>query len=78
MNTEIKSNLVGLFKEWTDREPKTISALPAHGSYRRYFRISDENINTIGVYNEDRAENVVFKVFNIDFRNWELKFSKNF
>jgi aminoglycoside/choline kinase family phosphotransferase len=68
METEIKSHLVGLFKKWAHREPKTISALPAHGSYRKYYRISDENISAIGVYNEDRAENVAFLTFSKSFR----------
>lgn len=56
-----------LYKSWSGEEPNNIKQMPAHGSYRTYYRIFGKNKTAIGAHNADKAENKAF-----------LNFSKHF
>ena len=56
----IQNILNGLFEKTFNEQTLIIEPLPAHGSNRRYFRISGENRHCIGAYNEDYKENQAF------------------
>jgi len=53
-----------LYKKWTGKTATGIVPLPESGSYRRYFRISDEEKTVMGVYNTDNRENDAFIYLN--------------
>ena len=72
MNSELKKNLGHLFKSWAGTEPSTIEPLPAHGSTREYYRITNQSFSAIGTYNEDRAENIAFLEFSRHFQKTGL------
>ena len=63
MNTQLKDDLSYLFKAWSGNQPQKIESLLAHGSARKYYRITDGSCSAVGVYNEDRAENIAFLEF---------------
>jgi aminoglycoside/choline kinase family phosphotransferase len=67
MKPELEKDLNQLYLSWSGISPQRIEPLPAHGSAREYYRISDGSRTAIGTYNEDRAENIAF-----------LEFSKHF
>lgn len=56
-----------LFVEWSKEEPTSIVALPGSGSYRRYYRITGKSKTGMGVYNDDRKENIAFLSFTDTF-----------
>jgi aminoglycoside/choline kinase family phosphotransferase len=56
-----------LFEEWSTEEPVSIVALPGSGSYRRYYRITGRSKTAMGVYNDDRKENMAFLSFTETF-----------
>ncbi len=56
-------NLNTLFKQWSGSEARTIVSLPLSGSARSYFRLSNDAVSAIGVYNDDDAENQAFVSF---------------
>jgi aminoglycoside/choline kinase family phosphotransferase len=56
----IEARLIRLFEKFSDTKAKLITKLPQSGSYREYYRISDGKRTIIGVYNEDKAENIAF------------------
>jgi aminoglycoside/choline kinase family phosphotransferase len=64
---KIETKLAELFKIWSGKEPKKIEKMPAHGSYRTYYRLYGTNKTAIGAHNTDKAENEAF-----------LNFSKHF
>lgn len=51
------------FKEKFNCEAVVFEKLPQSGSYRQYFRLSNNNISAIGVFNEDKKENKAFVEF---------------
>lgn len=53
-------SLCGLFRQHVGCEPELLSPLPAAGSDRRYYRMSAKGQTTIGSYNPDQKENLVF------------------
>jgi aminoglycoside/choline kinase family phosphotransferase len=67
MKPELEKDLNQLYLSWSGISPQSIEPLPAHGSARKYYRISDGSRTAIGTYNEDRPENIAF-----------LEFSKHF
>ena len=73
MDSVIKNNLAEIFGRWAGEKSITITALPAHGSYRRYYRIIGASKQAIGVYNEDIKENVAFLSFSKHFLKHGLK-----
>lgn len=68
----IKQDLKELFKKWGGESALAISKMPSHGSNRDYYRISGKNKKAIGVYNEDRKENIAFLGFSKHFFNQGL------
>jgi aminoglycoside/choline kinase family phosphotransferase len=73
MNPELEKDLNELYVSWSGIYPQGIEPLPAHGSAREYFRISDGSRTAIGAYNEDRAENIAFLEFSKHFFNAGLE-----
>ena len=69
MNTK----LTKLFEAHFGDKVKDISALRAHGSDRKLFRIRAGARSVIGVENSDRAENVAFVEFSRHFRKSGLR-----
>ncbi|MCK4558888.1 MAG: phosphotransferase, partial [Calditrichia bacterium] len=67
MKSELKKDLKQLFKSWSGEQPQSIEPLPAHGSVREYYRISNGSCTAIGTFNEDRAENIAFLEFSRHF-----------
>lgn len=63
MDIQLKNDLTYLFKAWSGNQPKEIEPLLAHGSARKYYRITDGSDSAVGVYNADRAENIAFLEF---------------
>jgi len=66
MGAEIQC-ITGLFTKYYGRKPDSIDALPPSGSYRKYFRLKFDKESYIGVYNEDKKENVAFLSFTQSF-----------
>lgn len=63
-----KENLLkNLFNEFYNSEAKYYDPLPPSGSYREYYRIKNEKVSAIGVYNNDRKENEAFISFTKQF-----------
>lgn len=65
MTTE--QNLKQMFQRWASEEALTFTTMPAHGSYRQYYRMAGKTKKAIGVYNEDYKENVAFLSFSKHF-----------
>ncbi len=55
------------FKNYSGRKPDSIEPLLQSGSYRKYYRITSSGQNFIGVYNEDKKENIAFLSFTKTF-----------
>lgn len=55
-----EKNIRRLFKQWSGKEPKTITPLPQSGSTRKYFRVSDGTLSAIAANNPDNRENRAF------------------
>ncbi len=73
MQLEKQQLLMELFTQWSGEEVKSISTLPASGSYREYIRISSENKSAMGVFNADQKENAAYLGFSDHFLKQELK-----
>ena len=56
-----------LFAAWSKEESTSVVSLPGSGSYRRYYRITGKLRTALGVYNDDRNENVAFLSFTETF-----------
>lgn len=69
---EIKKKLQELFVKHFNESPLTITALPASGSDRKYFRLKGASRTAIGVYNPDRNENGTFIYFTQLFSKGKL------
>ena len=72
MKTELEKALSQLYVSWSGITPASIEPLPAHGSAREYYRISDGSRTAIGTFNEDRSENIAFLEFSKHFHKGEL------
>jgi aminoglycoside/choline kinase family phosphotransferase len=60
--------LSALYNKYIGKKIHKIIALPPSGSYRKYYRITDDDgKNVIGVYNEDHKENNAFVSFTRHF-----------
>jgi len=72
-NTEdIEINLIKLFENWTGVKPFSIKKLPHSGSNRTYFRLRYSEQTAIGVYNENKDENIAFLDFTRQFHSYRL------
>lgn len=72
MKSELKKDLHQLYTSWSGVQAEDIEPLPAHGSAREYYRITDGSRTAIGTYNEDRAENIAFLEFSRHFKDTGL------
>ena len=61
-----------LFTHWSGEEARLVTALPASGSDRRYYRISGSETDAIGAWNPDEKENNAFVGFTRHFSNLGL------
>jgi aminoglycoside/choline kinase family phosphotransferase len=64
---KIQSALKKLFQSKFGVAAETIDPLPAHGSDRRYFRITGGGHSAIGAHNPDKSENAAFLTFSRQF-----------
>lgn len=62
------ARLADLFRRCTGSDVATVTAVRAHGSERRIYRLTDGSMSLIGVVHEDRAENRAFIAFSRHFR----------
>ena len=76
MKQKILKDLHQLFKQWSGKQADKIEELPAHGSYRTYFRIFSGEKTIIGAYNEDKAENRAFLTFPASLKMRECQYRK--
>ena len=60
MDTQTKDSLQQLFQQHTGVKAEKIDPLPASGSDRKYFRLSNDEITIIGAYNPNEKENHAF------------------
>ena len=65
-------NLRNLFTNHFKEDVNDISPLPAHGSNREYFRMSNAQRSVIGAKNQDRLENDAFVSFSKHFQSKNL------
>ena len=64
-----KRDLKNLYTSLFNEEVRTIEEMPRSGSYREYYRLTGvSGKSAIGVYNEDRKENIAFLSFCRHFR----------
>lgn len=63
----IENKLSMLFRQWNGTKPNHIQKLPHSGSNRMYFRIQNNSISALGVYNENYKENKAFIEFTRQF-----------
>ena len=69
LNQTNLENLRQMFERWAGEPANKIEPLPAHGSDRRYFRITGHKNKAIGVSNPDFKENVAFLTFSKHFKS---------
>ncbi len=62
-----EKSLNELFHQYSKNVADKIEKLPPSGSYREYYRLFFGGNSIIGVYNEDRAENIAFLAFTKHF-----------
>ncbi|MFH1319301.1 MAG: RNase adapter RapZ [Bacteroidota bacterium] len=60
-------DLIKIFENRTGEKVVNISPLPQSGSYRKYYRITGKNKKAIGVFNDDKKENIAFLSFTKHF-----------
>ncbi|MFO7524355.1 MAG: RNase adapter RapZ [Ignavibacteriaceae bacterium] len=72
-----KENLLkNLFREYFKSEAIHYDPLPPSGSYREYYRLKNDEVTSIGVYNNDRKENEAFISFTNQFTSKNLNVPK--
>jgi len=62
-----------LFNKWSGEQPYSLSLLPESGSNREYYRIRSQNHYCLGVFNEDKRENIAFIALSEHFLSKKLK-----
>jgi aminoglycoside/choline kinase family phosphotransferase len=78
LEKEISQEISILYKKWSGNLPVNIKPLPESGSYRKYFRIFDNEKTVLAVYNKDNKENLAFLNFTEHFLSKKLKVSQIF
>lgn len=61
-----------IFEQFSGSLPEKIDALPRSGSYREYYRLRNDHLSAIGVYNADKKENEAFLGFTKHFLSKQL------
>jgi aminoglycoside/choline kinase family phosphotransferase len=69
-------DLSELYQNWAQEAVSDIKELPAHGSDRRYFRMTGKSQRAIGVHNTDLKENIAFLTFSRHFSGKGLRVPK--
>ncbi len=69
MTKIVLENLKDLYTSWSNSQVDKIEELPAHGSYRKYYRIYSGENTFIGAHNADKAENKAFLGFSRQFKS---------
>ena len=70
---QIIQSIQDLYKTWRGKEAASIDVLPKSGSERRYFRLHEQNGNTIiGTYGANIKENETFFYFSESFYDKNL------
>ncbi len=72
MTADIEKKLSKQFADWLGSAPENIVKMQAHGSDRKYFRLTAKNETAIGVYNHDKKENIAFLDFSERFGRLDL------
>lgn len=76
MNISITDNMVSslktIFKKWSGEDAGRVLPLPTSGSDRKYFRIKSKNFIALGVYNNNKKENIAFIEFSKHFKKHSL------
>ncbi|MFO7840663.1 MAG: RNase adapter RapZ [Fidelibacterota bacterium] len=68
-----KRLLKNLYRTFFNEDAVSVNEMPRSGSYREYYRLTGTSgRNVIGVYNEDRKENIAFLSFCRHFRSHGL------
>ncbi|NJK86616.1 MAG: hypothetical protein HC906_12255 [Bacteroidales bacterium] len=62
------NDLKDLFHKWSGEEPDHIDFLPESGSIRRYYRMKNNNLKAVGVFNPDVRENRAFLYLSAHFK----------
>jgi len=65
-------HLQNLYFNIYDSNPTDVRMMPPSGSYREYYRMTDENRSIIGVFNKDRKENIAFLYYSKHFKSLGL------
>jgi aminoglycoside/choline kinase family phosphotransferase len=68
----VQDLLKTVYFDLTGKEPVRFEPIPGSGSPRQYFRIGEEDLTVIGVYNEDYKENQAFISFTRSFLQQKL------
>lgn len=68
----MNETLKNLFETHFGEKVEKVSAVEAHGSNRKRYRLASQKRTAIGVENDDRAENIAFLTFSRHFRNCGL------
>ncbi|MFC2103420.1 phosphotransferase [Bacteroidota bacterium] len=63
----MKKQIEKIFSDWAGETAVSVTPLPQSGSNRQYFRMKSVNHQAIGVYNNDRKENLAFIRFTQHF-----------
>ncbi len=69
MNSMLHDHLKAMFERWAGEPLQSLQPMPAHGSDRRYFRLSGKSKQAIGVHNSDLKENIAFLSFSKHFKS---------
>ncbi len=63
MNSQLKENLIKLYRAWANEKVLNFVPLAVSGSNRKYYQMSGSTANAIGVFNSDKKENTAFIKF---------------
>jgi aminoglycoside/choline kinase family phosphotransferase len=65
--------LIDLYREWKGAEPANVQQIPGGGSNRTYFRLTDnEGQTVVGVIGTSRDEDHAFIYLTEHFNRWKL------
>ncbi len=70
--TDDKNRVRNEFALWQSCKPELMESLPVSGSNRRYYRLSLKAKTYIGVYNENKRENIAFFEMTKHFQKYKI------
>jgi len=68
LNTTEKNEIIQLFENQFNEKVVKFEILPPSGSYRKYYRLQNNNRSVIGAINNDVKENIAFLSFSNHFK----------